>query len=468
MSFIILIAGIAGLLWGLLFILRGWLPAGCLALIVAASCFGHAFTDFSLGPLPLTIDRLVLLTLLVAYLVQRRLGRADPKPLAKVDWLVLMFVGVVAASTFTHDWHKSSPTDISPVWRLLFGYLMPVALYWIARQSVCDERGVWWVHAALTAFGVYLAITGLAEVSGQWWMVFPKYISDPKVGIHFGRARGPMVQAACYGTVLAFCLLAAWVWRPNLSRPAQLLLFATLPLFATALYYTYTRSAWGEAVLGLMVILGLTLHGRWRVGVLGSIAACGLLFAVANWDSLLGFKREQSADETRKSAHMRGSFAYASWLMFQDRPLWGCGFGHYRQSVLPYLSDRSSEHDLESIRGYVHHNTLLCILVETGLIGMLLFLGILGGWARTAWQMYRSEQSPPWVKTQSVLLLAALVTHFCQLMSRDVTYTGIENMVVFFLAGITMGLAPLAQTAVQTSTALATPLRWRNTALPAS
>ena len=295
-------------------------------------------------------------------------------------------------------------------------------------------------------------------------MVFPKYISDPKVGIHFGRARGPMVQAACYGTVLAFCLLAAWTWRPKLSRPGQLLLLATLPLFAGAIYFTYTRSAWGEAVLGLMVVLGLTLRGRWRVGVLGSIAACGLLLAVANWDSLLGFKREQSADETRKSAHMRGSFAYASWLMFQDRPLWGCGFGQYRREVLPYLSDRSSDHDLESIRGYVHHNTLLCLLVETGLIGTLVFLGILGGWARAAWQLYRSPQTPPWVKTQAVLLLAVLVTHFCQLMSRDVTYTAIENMVVFFLAGVTMGLRPLAKGAVQTATAVAY-MPWRRNAV---
>ena len=74
MSFIILIAGLAGLLWGTLFLLRGWLPAGCLTLIVAASCFGHAFVEFDLGPLPLTIDRVVLLVLLAAYVVQRRLG----------------------------------------------------------------------------------------------------------------------------------------------------------------------------------------------------------------------------------------------------------------------------------------------------------------------------------------------------------------------------------------------------------
>jgi O-antigen ligase len=468
MTFLILIAGIAGLLWGTLFVLRGWLPAGCLAFIVAASCFGHAFVQFDLGPLPLTIDRLVLLLLLLAYLVQRRLGRAEPKPMAGVDYLVLLFAGLLGLSTFTHEWRMTSPGDISPVWRLSFGYLMPIALYWVGRQSALSERGIWWVQAALAAFGIYLAITGLAEVSGQWWLVFPSYISDPKVGIHFGRARGPMVQAACYGTVLAICLLCAWTWRAKLSRGGQLLLLSTLPLFAAAIYFTYTRSAWGESVLGLMVILALTLRGRLRWGVLGGIAACGLLVAAAKWDDLLGFQREQSAYETRKSAHMRGSFAYSSWLMFQDRPLWGCGFGHYRREVLPYLSDRSTDLDLESIRGYVHHNTILCLLVETGLIGALVFLAVLAGWARAAWQLYRNPLSPPWVKTQAVLLLAALATHLCQLLSRDVSYTAIENMVVFFLAGITMGLRPWAQAAAQASTASLPSLPWRRTALPAS
>jgi O-antigen ligase len=445
MAFLILIAGVAGLLWGTLFVLRGWLPAGCLAFIVAASCFGHAFVQFDLGPVPLTIDRLVLGLLLAAYVAQRRLGRADPKPMAGVDYLVLLFAGVLAISTFAHEWRLTSPNDISPVWRLSFGYLMPIALYWMARQSSLTERGIWWVQALLTAFGLYLAITGLAEVSGQWWMVFPSYISDPKIGIHFGRARGPMVQAACYGTVLAICLLAAWTWRAKLSRTGQLLLVATLPVFALAIYFTYTRSAWGETVLGLMVVLGLTLRGRLRWAVLAGIAACGLIAVAAKWDSLLGFKREQSADETRKSAHMRGSFAYASWLMFQDRPLLGCGFGHYRREVLPYLSDRSSDLDLESIRGYVHHNTLLCLLVETGLVGAAMFLALLIGWVRAAWQLYRSPLAPEWVKTQAILLLAALATHMCQLLSRDVSYTALENMLVFFLAGVTMGLRPIIE-----------------------
>jgi O-antigen ligase len=441
MSFIIAIATIAGLVWGTWFLLRGSLLAGCLIFLVTACCFSHTFLEFDLGPLPLTLDRVALVLLVGTYVVQRRQGTAEPKSLLTVDWLVLALAAVLAMSTFSHDWRVSRPGEISPVWRLLFGYLMPMTLYWVARQSPLDERRLGWMLATLSCFGVYLAVTGIAEITQQWWLVFPKYIADPAVGIHFGRARGPMVQAACYGTALAICLMCAWMWRERLGRGGQLALIATLPLFAAALFFTYTRSAWAESLLGMLVVLALTLKGKLRGAVLGTIVAAAGIVAVANWDQLVGFKREQSADETRKSAHMRGSFAYVSWKMFQDRPLLGCGFGHYRTEVLPYLGDRTTELDLESIRGYVHHNTWLCILAENGLVGMLLFFGIIALWARAAWRLYRNPLSPAWVRSQAVLMLAVLTIHICQALSRDVTYTAIENMLLFLMAGITTGLA---------------------------
>jgi O-antigen ligase len=445
MGLIILVVALAGLVWGTLFILRGSLIGGCLAFLLSACCLSHTYLQFDLGPLPLTIDRLVLVVLLAAYAVQRRLGMAEPKPWTRTDVLVLMLAAIFAISTFSHDWRVSRPGEISPVWRLLFGYVMPMAIYWIARQAPLGERNVNIVHASLAGFGVYLAITGLAEVAGQWWLVFPRYIADPKIGIHFGRARGPMVQAASFGTALAICMLSAWIWRERLGRAGQLAIALAMPLLAAAIFFSYTRSAWVESVLGLMVVLALTLKGRVRTAVLGSIAVAGLLVAVANWEQLLGFQREQSAGQTRKSAQMRGSFAYVSWQMFRDRPLLGCGFGQYRTEVLPYLADRTTELDLESIRGYVHHNTLLCILVENGLIGLFVYLGILFDWGQAAWRLYRNPLTPPWARSQAVLMLAVLAIYLFQALARDVTYTAIENLLLFFLAGITMGLATKRQ-----------------------
>ena len=78
---------------------------------------------------------------------------------------------------------------------------MPMAVYWIARQSPIDQRAIVTTYVVLALIGVYLAVTALAEITKQWWLVYPSYIADPKVGIHFGRAPGTDGRLADPGPV---------------------------------------------------------------------------------------------------------------------------------------------------------------------------------------------------------------------------------------------------------------------------
>src|SRR5947209_4444437 len=91
-------------IWLTWFALRGSLIAGCLVYLLVASCFSYPFLHFELGSIPVTLDRLIVVALVAAYLVQRALGRTDPKPVAPVDKLLLAFLAVLTISTFTHDW----------------------------------------------------------------------------------------------------------------------------------------------------------------------------------------------------------------------------------------------------------------------------------------------------------------------------------------------------------------------------
>ena len=88
-------------------------------------------------------------------------------------------------------------------------------------------------------------------------------------------------------------------------------------------------------------------------------------------------------------------------------------------------------------------NTLLSLLTETGLVGLGLYLAVLAGWARTAWQLARSPSPPPWARAQGVLMLGVLVVYLCVAMFHELSYTPIDNSLVFLLAGVTMGLRPL-------------------------
>jgi O-antigen ligase len=216
-----------------------------------------------------------------------------------------------------------------------------------------------------------------------------------------------------------------------------------MPLMLAAVYFSYTRSVWMGAGLGLMVVLGLSLRGAWRPLVLGGMVTAALLLAVSRMDQLVSFQREQSAADTGKSVDMRGSFAYVSWKMFLDRPLLGFGFGRFPEAKLAYLSDRSTGLDLESIRPFVHHNTFLSVLTEAGLVGMVLYVAVLIGWGHAAWALCRNPKVPGWVRSQGVLLLGVLAVYVCQAAFHELTYSPIENTLLFLMAGITVGLRPL-------------------------
>jgi O-antigen ligase len=425
--------------WLVWFAMRGSLIAGCLAYLLVASCFGYPFLHFDLGPTVVTLDRLVIVGLSAAYIVQRALRRTDPKPLETIDKLLLAFLAVLTFSTLTHDWRVTPGCDAPPLWRLTTGFIMPAVIYWVARQSRLFERRVTFVHGALACFGIYLAATGLAEVTHQWWLVFPKYIADPAVGLHFGRARGPMVQAVSYGLFLGITMLAAFVWRSRWNRTGQVVWLLVIAAELAALACTFTRSIWIGTALAIVVALALTLRGIWRPIVLGALVSSALVMSVVQLDSLANLQREGSATEARTSADMRASFAYVSWQMFLDRPILGFGFGQFYREKLPYLSDRSTPLQLELIRDFIHHNTYLSLLTETGLVGLGLYLAILIAWARRGWRLTRSDY-PAWARAHGVLLLGALATYAVQMLFHEVSYTTLDNSLLFLVAGVAVGL----------------------------
>ncbi len=440
MSAIIVIFSVAGLLWGTLLVARGDAIGACLAYLLAACCFGHAFVNFDLGPVPLTIDRLVFVLLVAIFVVQYRRSRADLKPLDSAEWLMVALLSWFLVTMAVVDRAPDVENRTLTMVRLVAGYLMPFGMYAIARHSLITARKHALVLGSLACFGVYLALTAILEVACVWSLVFPRYIADPTVGLHFGRARGPMVQSVSLGLYLAVCLLALGLWRPRWGRVGELARVAIVPLLIAGIVLTYTRSVWMGTGAAVVIVLALSLKTRPRAVLLGAVAVGALLAATGLKDSLLGMYREGSATDARHSAELRGSLTYVSWLMFLDQPWMGVGFGEFPIAKLPYLSDRSSDLHLEAVRPYVHHNTFLSILTETGAIGLGLFLTMLAIWARRAWGLVRDPLAEPWARNQGLLLMGTLAAYFCQLLFHELSYTSIDHSLVFFIAGMTGGI----------------------------
>ncbi len=128
--------------------------------------------------------------------------------------------------------------------------------------------------------------------------------------------------------------------------------------------------------------------------------------------------------------------------MFLDRPLVGCGLGQYSDQCVDYLHDPSTDLPLETARRYVQHNVWLALLTETGLVGAGLFSILLWLWTAHAWRLWHSSTAPPWARRQGLLWLALLGMYIPCAMFHNVSLIPMVNMLMFFLAGLTMGLRP--------------------------
>ena len=116
--------------------LRGGLLGGCLAVLVAGTCFSVPFYKTegrgaadgrppAAGAAGGAVPRLA------------PLGTGRAEALGKPEILLVAFLAVLTASTFSHDWQVN---NYQPVAWLIVYYLMPAAMYWIARQIKYSER----------------------------------------------------------------------------------------------------------------------------------------------------------------------------------------------------------------------------------------------------------------------------------------------------------------------------------------
>ncbi len=142
MLLLILIAAIVVPLWGAVFVLRGSLLVGCAIYLVCASCFSGTFFSFDAAGLTWSIDRFVLLGLVLMLLVHAWLGKLDPKPICRSEWLLAAFYALLLASTFLHDWRSAGSGDSSIIMHLVNGYLVPLVIYVVARQAKTHQRSL--------------------------------------------------------------------------------------------------------------------------------------------------------------------------------------------------------------------------------------------------------------------------------------------------------------------------------------
>lgn len=188
------------------------------------------------------------------------------------------------------------------------------------------------------------------------------------------RSIGPFLDPNYFGTFLATAAVLFLASFPMArSRGVRLALAILVALLVAALVTTLSRGAF-LALLAGVVALAMTLGRRWAVATLVvsglSAAIVYPLFSEIRFGETSGSAIQALNESGRAYA------AAAGIRIFESSPLFGVGLGHYTEATVR-IAELSAP--IES------HNWYVNVLAEQGIVGIVLWLGLMLAILRAVW-----------------------------------------------------------------------------------
>jgi putative inorganic carbon (HCO3(-)) transporter len=243
-------------------------------------------------------------------------------------------------------------------------YFQNMILFLIVYTAVRQRKHATWVAWAWVAGATVATVPAMLSP--------PTYEDDLTVRIS-GTIGDPNELAALLvaGTVFAGVLAA-------ITKKAALRVAAgsAVVLFLAGIVYTVSRG--GLVALFVALIAACLLAGRWRGRTL-VVVALGLMAMVVYFASFAGLDARDRVT-TVEGGSGRADIWKVGWRMVEDKPIRGIGSGNFPISSIHYLLEpgvlQRDEFIIDTPK--VAHNTYLQILAELGIVGLTLFLAIIG------------------------------------------------------------------------------------------
>lgn len=399
-----------------------------LGLLWIGTIFGPPFFAFD-GPIQISFDRLLLAITIGVAAFHWWTGQIKLPTLNRVDVCV---AGLVVYIYWSSRGYNITETIVDPTARWLFYILVPAVVYGLARITPFSSVDFKLLMRGIIVLGLYLSVTAVCEIKGFHALVYPKHILNPEVWMFLGRGRGPLLNPAGNGLIISIAMAAVAASFVNADRQSKALYAALGVILFVGCYATLTRSCW-LGIAGAVAAVGFVFSPRWvRVMGLASMVLLAVAMSMGLKEHLMSFKRDKalSAEDAAKSVELRPLLAAVAFEMFKDKPLTGHGYGQYLQRHTSYHSIRELGMPLEMARPYSHHNAFLAFLVDSGLIGLGLYLGFISMTAIYGWQLAHNGGLPLEARQLGLFSLATLAAYFPNAMFHNMT---IIPMVQIFL-----------------------------------
>lgn len=338
----------------------------------ALVCTGLALEIFSGNwnhmHVPFPLDRLFLLAGVLSMIVGGRRYLADRSLVVRPIHVLLV---VVAAWATMSAIGAGTLTSHNGFYALLDRLgIVPFLGFILAPLLFGDARRRRMLVVTLVVLGAYLSITAIMEVGGLLRHVEPAYIRNPLLGIHFGRARGPFLEAEADGLAMIMCGVGAAIGVSTFTgRRARIASAAVVLTCSVGAIFTLTRSIWIGAALAALI--GLVAHPRtrkWTPLIVATLAAvvAGIVFTVPALHH-----KVVSRAESASPVWDRQNTDLAALRAAEAHPLFGIGWETFQTKGGSYL--RQGNYPLTGL-GLEVHNVLLSHAAELGLPGAILWL----------------------------------------------------------------------------------------------
>ena len=420
---------------------------GTLGVLVTGTIFGFHFFHRDIGPIPVTIDRLLLGIVFAVWIYGFVSFRRSAIVFDKLDMAVVIWFAVLLCSTFLTDWGYK---DKLPLSRFLFFNAMPVAVYAIVKHGRYETGGFATVTWGLGVLGVYLGLTAIAEWQQWYGLVFPKIIASLDYPEFLGRGRGPLMNPVINGMIMTVCACALLVRITSLKWPMRVVVGCAIVAISGGVFCTLTRSVWMAFIVSVLMIGLAPLTWKTRAKVLVACGLAGVLFYAAIGPALESFKRDQfvTKSEMAESLKLRPLLAVVAFEMFRDHPMCGVGFGQYGKFKKPYHQIDGYDQPLRTAVPYMQHNVVLSYLTETGVLGIAALFGLWSMIVVSAGKVWSNRSLPTANRTWGLVTLAFIINYLINGMFHDVSIIPMANTYLLYFAGLSGALASEARSVV--------------------
>ncbi len=309
--------------------------------------------------------------------IARRVNRL-PRLGAVEAVMLLYLVWNIGSAIVPHTYPATVPLtgEEVAVWRFIVtSTVIPFICYGIGRFVFEREsalRRLLWFVLGLAA---YSALISVMQFHGPTALVWPRFIVEEPSWE--ARAVGVLDQPVVNGLILIVgFVVALHLAHQSPAHPwRRVAAFTVAAVAMYAIYLTYTRVVW--LAFGLVLVAGAVSAQRFRGGFLSAIGAAVLAIGI-NWSDFTSADRESGGVASVGEVEDRlNSIATSIWAVL-EKPFAGWGIGRFAQ-VNTYHHQQWSP-DVEWSRGYgiASHLNELGITVELGLVGLGLWLAVLG------------------------------------------------------------------------------------------